>query len=210
MGPALNFPTATVSFPTGTLEPGNDYKVKVYNMGTPAEVDWSDNYFTVFKPDLSNWLSAPNGAEAYPVGSSFNVIINSSLYAPPNINIELYKGSSKVYGPVTGGATNRSIPTTGLVPGSDYKVRIYNKDNTAEEDWSIFPFVIGGANATDLSNWLLTPIDGNPFKDNDNINIAIDAVLYSPNQIGVELYGNSTVMRSTTIVNAARASLSHR
>jgi RHS repeat-associated protein len=94
-------------------------------------------------PDLTNWITSPNGGEIITIGSTITVNVNSSLYTVPTLVVELYKGSTMVWGPSYAGMTNRTISTSGLTSGNDYRVKIYNASVPSESDWSNSNFTIG-------------------------------------------------------------------
>jgi RHS repeat-associated protein len=88
--------------------------------------------------NLTNWLVSPNGSENFSVGNTIPVTVNSALYNPGNVGVELYKGSTRVY-PVSGSPVlTTSVPTVGLQNGSNYKLRIVtlNQYGVIREDWS--------------------------------------------------------------------------
>lgn len=188
------------TFSASGLVAGTDYKFRVYNASNPVEEDWSNAFFSIggSAPNLTSWLTTPNGGQNIVVGNAIPVTANGSILTPATLAIELYKGSTRVLGPLHSGMSNRTIPTTGLAPGTDYKVRIYNASNFSEEDWSDSYFSITtGASFPDLTNWIISPNGGESYAIGSTLLIQINASLYSPPgnpAIVLELYkGTSKV-----------------
>ena len=48
-------------------------------------------------PNLTNWITSPNGGESFTPGASIPVSINGTLYTPPTVVVELYKGATRVW-----------------------------------------------------------------------------------------------------------------
>jgi RHS repeat-associated protein len=150
--------------------------------------------------NLTNWLTSPNGGESFAIGSTISIQINASVYTPagnPAIVLELYKGTSRVWGPSYSGMTNRTISTSGLIAGTDYRVRIYNSSNSTEEDWSNTYFSLTSATLPNLSNWLTSPNGGENFTVGSTISIQINAGIYTPPgnpAIVIELYKGATMV----------------
>jgi RHS repeat-associated protein len=180
------------TIPTTGLAPGIDYRVRIFNASNTSEQDWSDNYFTISTINLASWLQSPNGGESFVVGSTINLSINSGVYNPSAVTVELYKGYTKVFGPATAGISGRTISTTGLAAGSDYRVRIYDASNAALEDWSNSYFTV-----VSLSNWVTTPNGGESYPIGKTIDVSISSV-YSPASVGMELYKGATKVYGPT------------
>jgi len=175
--------------PLAGLAVGTDYKVKVYDTSIPTLSDFSDNSISII--DLSNWLTNPNGGEIFILGSQLNFTANTSIYTPPSgaPSIELYKGSTKVAGPYTVGNVG-SIPiSSSLIPGNDYKLRIYDPYDVQKEDWSNSTFTVG----PNLSSWIQTP-NGGAYTLNSTINLQLNTGTYNPASVSVELYKGSTLI----------------
>ena len=182
------------TIPTAGLANGSDYRVHIYNASVPTEEDYSNGYFTISTvPSLANWIVSPNGGESYPVGATIPVSINNALYnaGGAGIVIELFKGATKVWGPSIAGISGRTIPTTGLAAGSDYRVHIYNANNSTEEDYSNGNFSIV-APPPSLTNWIISPNGGESFASGASIPVSIDGTLYTPPTVVVELYKGTT------------------
>ncbi len=95
-------------------------------------------------PDLTNWIVSPNGGEQFIIGQVITVNINWSLYSPGVTTIALFNGNTQIgTGSTSGGAGTRTISTTGLKPGSNYNVRIWNAQQPTEIDRSNASFTIG-------------------------------------------------------------------
>jgi len=155
-------------------------------------------------PDLTNWIISPNGGESFAPGATISVSINGSLYNAGGcaIAVELYKGTTRVWGPNHGGVTGRTISTTGLSAGTDYRVRIYNACNTIEEDWSNNYFSI----SADIGNWIISPNGGESFASGTEISVALSAYGNSVGAVQVGLYkGSVLVSGGSTGGNSNRA-----
>ncbi len=92
---------------------------------------------------VANWITYPNGGEKIGLGTQIYVNLDMSVRSYTTVKVELYKGTSVVYGPVTLTYTNLEIPTSSLTPGTDYKIKITNPANASEYGISNNTFEIG-------------------------------------------------------------------
>ncbi|MCE2896176.1 MAG: DUF6443 domain-containing protein [Flammeovirgaceae bacterium] len=177
------------TIPTTGLAAGSDYRVHIYNANNSTEEDYSNGNFSIaaLPPSLANWITSPNGGESFALGSSIPVTIDGVLYTPSTVAVELYKGSTKVWGPNHAGVNGRSISTTGLAAGSDYRVRIFNANVPTEEDYSNNYFTI----SYDRSNWIISPNGGESFASGTDIPISLSD--YGTNQtVTITLFKGTT------------------
>ncbi|NBW34920.1 MAG: hypothetical protein EBR30_07860 [Cytophagia bacterium] len=186
----------TRTIPTTTLVAGSNYRVHVYNASNPTQEDWSNGTFSLVGAppplDLSNWLMTPNGGESIRLGCDVLVNINQSLLLPGTLAVELFNGATKVWGPSYGGSSySRTLPTVGLTPGANYKIRVFNAQDPSQEDWSNSTFSIINENAsTTLSSWLTTANGGETYTIGSEIPISINQTLLAPSTLTVELYSH--------------------
>lgn len=125
------------SIPVGQVF-GNDYKIKI----TQGSIeDYSDNNFTINAASIS--VTSPNGSESWQVGTTQAVNWTVSGLTG-NVIVDLYKGgafnSNIGTASAASGSFQWSIPM-GQVPGSDYKIKVYQG---AIEDYSDNNFSIAG------------------------------------------------------------------
>ncbi|MEO9965986.1 MAG: DUF6443 domain-containing protein [Reichenbachiella sp.] len=85
---------------------------------------------------LTNWITSPTSSASFNIGENIPITLNTSMYNPASIEIELWKGGSKVVGPITGGTTDRTIATNGLLAGTDYRIKVYTTGSPDEYDYT--------------------------------------------------------------------------
>ena len=133
---------------TAGLAEGSDYRVHIYNACSTSEEDFSNSYFSLTGGGIANWIEYPNGGESFISGTSINLRVRG-YGAPEAMQVDLYKGSTRVGGDGTGGnyPYQRTISTQGLAAGSDYKVRVNLASRPNEFDWSDNYFSITGSSS---------------------------------------------------------------
>lgn len=179
-----------------SIIPGNNYKVKVTTLTSPAVFDFSNNPFSISRGGIT--VTSPNGGESWVKGTMHTVLWNDNLC--DNVRIELWKAG------VFHSVIAQSVPSTGsfnwnipnvntLVPGNDYKVRILTMANSAGttsvvSDYSDSTFTIAAAPPSGLLT-VVTPNGGeNWIEGCPNV---IQWVYASTNTgtIKIELYKNN-------------------
>ncbi|MCB0518458.1 MAG: hypothetical protein KDD27_05950, partial [Saprospiraceae bacterium] len=103
--------------------PAGSYKIKMYETGTGAGVDYS-NAITITAPSMA--FTFPNGGESFALGSSMAIAWNHSNFCG-NISIELVNGSNTITVVAddipNSGAFNWIVG--GAAPGTNYRLKIY-------------------------------------------------------------------------------------
>jgi hypothetical protein len=140
--------------------------------------------------DLSNWIVSPNGGESFAIGSTINISINGAIYNPSTIVVELYQGSTRVWGPSYAGLNNRTISTSGLSGGANFRVRIYNASNALEEDYSNGFFSI----TDNVTNWIISPNGGESYASGTSIPVSLSSY---GNSLAVQL----SLYKGTTLIS---------
>ena len=142
-----------------TLEPGNDYKVKITSTANASYNDTSDNSFTIPVPSIT--VVSPNGGENWTRGTTQTIRWNSTENPKSYVKIELIKPgvANKVIvaSTLNDGIYAGLIPAN-QVPGTDYKVKITSTVNVSNSDTSDNTFTIPAPSFTVFSpngdeNW---------------------------------------------------------
>jgi ethanolamine utilization protein EutP (predicted NTPase) len=124
-----------------TLEYGSDYTIKITSVNNPELFDFSDANFTIVGNEVT--VTSPNGGENYLIGTT--QIIRWTNNFSSNVEIQLFKGD------IFHSSITTSTPSDGeypwniwnsLVQGSDYKIRVSNKDYGTIFDFSDADFTL--------------------------------------------------------------------
>ncbi len=120
--------------------PGTDYKVRIQSTSQPAILDVSDNYFTITSTPTTTpsiTVTSPNGGESWVKGSNHPITWTTTGSVGSYVKIEVLKAGvvAQTISASTpnSGTFSWTIPT-GLVTGSDYKIRITSTSNSAYTD----------------------------------------------------------------------------
>jgi surfactin synthase thioesterase subunit len=123
------------------LEAGSDYRIKITSAVDPGISDMSNANFTIVANQVT--VTAPNGGENWPVGSSQLITWNANFAG--NVEIQLFKGGS-FQSSITGSTPNDGSHTwnisTSLSQGADYSIRISSVDDGNVFDFSNSNFTI--------------------------------------------------------------------
>ena len=133
-------------------------------------------------PDLSQWLTSPNGGEVFVKGETFPVTVNTSLYNPGFMHIQYYQNGTAVTGFNTGGTSGRVVGTSLREPG-EYKIRVSAGSSYDESD-ATFTII-------DPDSWVTFPTSGETYVRGDDIQIDIDGSVYNPGSgnVGISFLG---------------------
>ncbi len=128
--------------------PGNNFKVKVMGLTSAAMYDFSDAPFTIAQgtPPFSLVVVAPNGGENLVRGCPAVIQWATTGSAGQPVKIELYKGGNPHSILAAQTQPNQTsfnwVPAPGLIPGSDYKIKISSVLNPSISDFSDSAFTI--------------------------------------------------------------------
>ena len=135
------------------LATGNDYRIRITSITTPAITDTSDGFFTITSSTTtpSITITSPNGGESWIRGSNHPITWTSTGSVGSNVKIEALKAGvvAQTLSASTpnNGTFGWTIPT-GLATGSDYKMRITSTSNSAYTDSSNSNFTITAGTTT--------------------------------------------------------------
>jgi len=130
------------------LAVGADYAIKISSKKDPSIFTNTSKVFTVAAPAIQ--ITSPNGGEFIPTGTPVNVTFTTTASAgATNLQIELRKGGSSiafldtVSNAAPGSLTYSWTPSTSLVAGSNYKIKINSLANSTTDSssasFSIYP-----------------------------------------------------------------------
>jgi hypothetical protein len=128
--------------------PGNNFKVKVMSLASTAMYDFSDAPFSVAQgsPPYALVVVAPNGGENLVQGCPSVIQWATTSSAGQPVKIELYKGvnphSILVAQTQPTQTSFNWVPAPGLIPGSDYRIKISSVLNPSVFDFSDTAFTI--------------------------------------------------------------------
>ncbi|MBN2030575.1 pre-peptidase C-terminal domain-containing protein [bacterium] len=111
--------------------PGTDYRIKVTSTSNSSKYDYSSYFEIQGEQSSENYIiSVPNSLTQWAPGDYDLTIRWDARNDGENVNIELYKGNSlaqTIANNVTNDGSHNSVfPSTSLIPGSDYRVKISN------------------------------------------------------------------------------------
>lgn len=126
---------------------GTDFKISVRDGDlNNFYFDFSDEVFTIIRPECEYQISSPNGGEQWEVGSSKAIRWTQNQgFCSDQVNINLLKNNT--FEQVLAANTSNdnsflwSIPEN-LTPDEDYKIEIIDVDNTAITEISDMSFSI--------------------------------------------------------------------
>jgi hydrogenase/urease accessory protein HupE len=161
---AVNQMSYTWIPPIGIV-PGNNFKVKVSSLASPAASDLSDSAFSITRGFIH--VIAPNGGETWVKGTMHPIVWHDNLCT--NVRIELWKAgvfNSLIASSIpSNGSFNWTIPnTSSLAPGNDYKIKVMevpgsNTTTSLVFDYSDSAFsILPGQNSGQVS--VVTPNGG--------------------------------------------------
>ena len=138
--------------------PGDNYKVKIYDINNNSIFDESDNYFSVVssitQPTVG--ISSPNNGDMWQMGSAYNIIwFADNFTSSDKVNIILLDGRAGysyyviatdvpavnppgTYAGTPIGTYSWTVPATGIIPGSTNPFKIYigkYKPAAQSENW---------------------------------------------------------------------------
>lgn len=138
-------------FYVSTLEDykGTNYRIKISNFDNSSQFDWSA-YFSINVGSGTITITSPTSSSSWEVGSS-QIIYWSTTGTIINVDIEIYKGNVLkyyLYDVSDIGFDFWNIDEN-IEPGTDWRIKISNSDNSAQFDWSdyfeIYKPGVGGA-----------------------------------------------------------------
>lgn len=189
------------------------------NNYTSNASDVSDSAFYIGGSNYSGTLrvTSPNGGENYSVGQNMRVQWNFGSLSYGNVNVELWKGSQYIQSTGVNGASFADIYlATSLVPGTDYKVRVAEANNSSNFDWSDQNFTI--MSDGNYGNRSIT-LQATPTSGYQPLSVTFSATLYNFPSCGSTFswqFGDGGVQSvaescsgSTTIIPARTISVSH-
>ena len=127
-------------------KPNTTYFWRVNTSNDGGVSSWATNAFATVPPLIQ--VTSPDGGEAFQRGLKYFIRWNDNLLE--NVSIELYKGGAFLKNIITNTPSTVSFKWTvdlGLVPASDYSIRIRSTTNSALFDLSDAPFSIVDAPA---------------------------------------------------------------
>jgi len=181
------------------LEPGDDYRVRIYAVSDFSLSDYSDDAFTVVAPAC---VTSPNGGEAWIRGSGQVITWDPACFGVPQdaVKLKLFRDCSFLAW-ITGSTDNDGeFPWTvpcDLDPGDGYYVKIY-----AVSDFSVLDF--GDADFTVVEpSCVISPNGGEEWLAGSRQDLAWDPVCYGApeDRVRLELFrgcGLLTVIAKNT------------
>ncbi len=188
-----------------TLTPGNNYRVYVRSTLDPTHLyDRSNSRFHI-TASAGSFVEViqPNGGESWARGNTYLISWNDNM--PEPVNLELYKGSTKVADIATDvvGSTYYWSIDPAQVTGNNYRVYVRSTLDPNFYDRSDAKFSIAASTGTFVE--VLQPNGGEIWARgtdhliswNDDFQEPVDVVLWKGNTlvdtIGLDLYGSTVV-----------------
>ena len=115
---------------------GTNYRIKITDHDDPTVFDYSD-YFSINIGSGTITVISPSSISSW-VPGSFHIITWSSTGNIIDVDIDIYKGNTRVY--YVSGVSNIGLYTWTIAEdieqGADWRIKISNSDDSGESDWS--------------------------------------------------------------------------
>ncbi|MEM8568183.1 MAG: DUF6443 domain-containing protein, partial [Bacteroidota bacterium] len=192
----FNTSSNSLSFNTSGLSSGKNYKVKVIDDNNSAYQDWSDAAFSMANQGVE-FTNVPASSSQWTYGDAIHMDWTNNLTSFSSVAIHLlYYGQfyTTLYvdsSPPDTESFSWTIPTS-IPLQSNYSLRVSTRDlhGNWHDDYSPWFHLI----EPDLDQWIDDSLIPSYLRIGDQLDVAIDASVYSPDNVTIELLKDGVII----------------